>query len=718
MATFKTRIEGLTGLSIDGSSNPTQVEVSQFLTDGVNDIINRLQMINPGAAAMFATQTAVGSSGSYIDGDILGVYGNEALYSRPATEIPAIMKGLVQDSNSLNYQSAYNPVFYREGKKVTILPSGGSVIHITKPSVDHSDETILEVPEQYYHLVCMYASIQSMRNAMAGKDSSLPSYTEPGSLPVPSFSSALPVDLTVPNFPYISTSLESVTGGTSIVRTDIDANIPIYIAPALDIQPLTSINDITLPAIPTAPVVADTTISFDPNVDKPVFNKPSLVLPTFSIDSDFSLTGTAASPPSAPIAPNMTAETIEDHTIPALPAPPIYVQPKVLGVVEELMETAPPTSDAAIDLQGANDIQDMLETAWAYIADEEDPEMATSVGQYIGQVVSLYSTQMTNNMNDFNARVQEYTQEVKKVTSQAQMDRAKKDKQSDMNWQATQAQYTQDLAKHQADVALYQADINKQVQEWQMQNLTYKMAEWNSKVGHAIQEHSAETQNELNKFNEMDKLYQMKWTKAMQDATISQGNKANDLAEFDKAMNRYTQEVNTEVQRYQQDELLKKWELYKFDYQQALAEHGSRMTDAMNAFNSDNTKLTTEMTIAQGNANNIQAALMAQMQTDTELAKHNSMQQAQSDLNKFQQDLSNFQARLGKYTNDINTQQGEYSQVVAKYTQELANAMNTFNSDLQSKTKEYEWMQARSQQLEMEYNQGIGLLAQPKPQGE
>ena len=42
MATFETQIEGLTGLAIDGTSNPTQDELSQFLTDGAKEVINRL----------------------------------------------------------------------------------------------------------------------------------------------------------------------------------------------------------------------------------------------------------------------------------------------------------------------------------------------------------------------------------------------------------------------------------------------------------------------------------------------------------------------------------------------------------------------------------------------------------------------------------------------------------------------------------------------------
>ena len=35
MATFEEQVEGLTGLSIDSGSSPTQGELTQFLKDGV-----------------------------------------------------------------------------------------------------------------------------------------------------------------------------------------------------------------------------------------------------------------------------------------------------------------------------------------------------------------------------------------------------------------------------------------------------------------------------------------------------------------------------------------------------------------------------------------------------------------------------------------------------------------------------------------------------------
>ena len=42
MATFEAQVEGLTSLSIDGSSAPTQTELTQFLTDGAKEVLNAL----------------------------------------------------------------------------------------------------------------------------------------------------------------------------------------------------------------------------------------------------------------------------------------------------------------------------------------------------------------------------------------------------------------------------------------------------------------------------------------------------------------------------------------------------------------------------------------------------------------------------------------------------------------------------------------------------
>jgi hypothetical protein len=190
------------------------------------------------------------------------------------------------------------------------------------------------------------------------------------------------------------------------------------------------------------------------------------------------------------------------------------------------------------------------------------------------------------------------------------------------------------------------------------------------------------------------------------------------MAEFDKEISRYSNDINTRVQKYTQNELLKKWEVYKFDYGQELAKHGQEMQSNLNTFNAENIKLQTELQIAQANAAQVNAALTNKMSMATELEKHNALQEAQASLNKWTQDLGNYQAKLGKVTSEANIQNSEYSLKASKFQQDMADSMNTFNTTLQNKTKEYEWIHARMKQLESEYNQGIGLMAQPREKGD
>jgi hypothetical protein len=51
---FETDIEALTGLSIDGSSSPTETEITQFIRDGVIDVISKVLEFKPEEGSLFS----------------------------------------------------------------------------------------------------------------------------------------------------------------------------------------------------------------------------------------------------------------------------------------------------------------------------------------------------------------------------------------------------------------------------------------------------------------------------------------------------------------------------------------------------------------------------------------------------------------------------------------------------------------------------------------
>ena len=111
MATFEERVEGLTGLSIDGSSSPTQAELTEYLKDGVIDVTERILMLRPQDSASFtARSTTQASNGANFNGTkIVGVIreagadgdtdGSTAW--RECRRIPPQSQSRVTDSTSL-----------------------------------------------------------------------------------------------------------------------------------------------------------------------------------------------------------------------------------------------------------------------------------------------------------------------------------------------------------------------------------------------------------------------------------------------------------------------------------------------------------------------------------------------------------------------------------------------------------------------------------------
>ena len=51
--TFHLQVEALTSLAIDGSSTPTEDEVTQFLRDGVIDVTTKWLLVSPQDANLF-----------------------------------------------------------------------------------------------------------------------------------------------------------------------------------------------------------------------------------------------------------------------------------------------------------------------------------------------------------------------------------------------------------------------------------------------------------------------------------------------------------------------------------------------------------------------------------------------------------------------------------------------------------------------------------------
>ena len=213
MATFLAQIEGMTQISLGGSSNPTNSEVSNFLTDGAKDVINKLIVLRPDEAFKFAAETTVDTgSGIEVKGRILSVVRENGNTTdlRPASPMSDSLRYLATDKSSLHYRTAYNPGFYILNGKVFVVPvptdsnNSAVVSHISYPTVAHGDSAISGFPDEHEHLVILYASAISCMAAASNVHANLP--TKVTKLEAPIFGVN---DVILPSTPsYLSPALD------------------------------------------------------------------------------------------------------------------------------------------------------------------------------------------------------------------------------------------------------------------------------------------------------------------------------------------------------------------------------------------------------------------------------------------------------------------------------------------------------------------------------
>jgi len=640
-------------------------------------------------------------------------------YRNPATEIDFQLGSIALDPSSIHYQSKFNPAYFRQGRNVFIIPNGGEVLHIDLPTTAYDAEEVISVPKQFQRSIVLGAAIRAVERNMLSITEDATKHPLYGFDSIflhdtaESFVSTLPDLLAYPEFTWLDTLLLERHTGETLSRTNIDTefNKIVYTPPVLEI--------VTLPAIPTLdlgspPVAPDNTdVEIDFSQIPATYIMPSQEMETFPTITDFELdAGTTF--PTAMHAPSFTTPTAVSTTIGALPAPPVYSAPKLLGVVEQLMEDTIEASPAA-GLADAQSIGTLLGAAWEYIQAEEDPEQFGTVNQFIGTVVNLYSTAMQNSMNELQTKNGEYQQEITKVMTQAQNDQAKANKQNDLDWAKEVAQYQQELTKHQADIARFNADVQQQVQVWTLQELTYEVEKWNKQQMVNFTKFTNEMTNEMNRYNSANAAYTADFQLAVKKADLKNVDQATKYSKYDKDMALYAADVNNKIQEFQQNTIATTLELYKSDRAQALAEYSAVGGQNMNEFNQAVQRTNIEIQIAQADAGTAQTALQTIMASSTDLAKNNEAQRLQADIATFTNQLNNFSAHLSKYSAEIGTQNTELTANINKANFRMTDAMNTFNTKLQTYQLEMQYKEKILAGLRIDYAQSLGL--QPK-QGE
>ena len=185
MATFESQIEGLTGLTIEATNTvPLQDNVTQFLRDGVTEVINRIISTRPEEISKFTTTT--NSTGTVTKkGRILSVVREHDSTSilRACRVIAPELRYEATDTESFHYRSKFNPAYYELDGQIACIPAAGggnNDIIVTQVNYDtgiaygDTEDSIANFPQEYGYLVTLYAACKCLFAAMANLASELP----------------------------------------------------------------------------------------------------------------------------------------------------------------------------------------------------------------------------------------------------------------------------------------------------------------------------------------------------------------------------------------------------------------------------------------------------------------------------------------------------------------------------------------------------------------
>ncbi len=179
MATFEAQVEALTGLTIDGSSSPTQTELTQFLTDGAKEILSALPRSKQ---ELYTTSNDLDSSSSsytVLGSEVFAVTRDDGTINQPCRRVPTELQGRVRDSDDMMAASATDPVYYITNNILVVVPSptnsnNAHVQVLAYPAVAYGDSAIAKFPDEAEYLVPLYASIKSLQNKMASMSDEIP----------------------------------------------------------------------------------------------------------------------------------------------------------------------------------------------------------------------------------------------------------------------------------------------------------------------------------------------------------------------------------------------------------------------------------------------------------------------------------------------------------------------------------------------------------------
>ena len=750
MATFEAQVEALTSLSIDGSSAPTQTELTQFLTDGAKEVINVL----PENLLSLCTSEQSFTSGTpqtLNTGKILYVTRSDGSIPQPCRYIAPNLVGRSLDSGDMNAATTTDPIYYIKNNTLDVAPSSGSSVYseVQYPSVAYGDSAISAFPDEAEYLVPLYASVKSLQNVLGNKSSSsdittalTAMKTELDELQTLADSVHTEIGLAKTEAAEIATQTnESGDFETACdamatqlnkadevivqaseefdeVATQTSGSVTSAITSARNAVPsILSIDDLSvnavLPVAPSAPSFDAGAISI--SASAPAYSKTSLTLGTAPTISDLNINAVLPMAPSintisysdasggdasaSSVSPITVSSVIKANiagNAPAYTKPGHPSQVAFSSYTSGLSETDPGVLTITAVAPNVPSLSttavSFTQTAPAYTKPSVAPDFA-KVNTHLdtNEDIELASVKI----NEIQSQIQEYNANIQ--NEQAEFNKENIEYQAKLQVAIKYAEYdnqedARTLQKYQAEVGKYQSDVSKEIQEYDKKLAQYSLElntalkAWMQTEADNIQVFQLDIQNEVNEFNKENSIYQ-----------------ANIKAEIEKH-NSDLQKVLTQAQidaKDAQQEAAQTTDVDKFNKAQAqalnLANAAKQMEDLIADNNSKLSKYSSELQSYQSQVNkdvqeyqqNLDGDLRVwQAERQTDIQKYSN--DIQDELNEFNREQAVFANELQEKVQEASNQQTKDSSEYSAKLQKYSNEMQSYSAQVNKAVQEYQ----------------------------
>jgi hypothetical protein len=179
-----------------------------------------------------------------------------------------------------------------------------------------------------------------------------------------------------------------------------------------------------------------------------------------------------------------------------------------------------------------------------------------------------YGTDIQNKLNDFNVENTSFQADVQKDIQSFQADAGRR---LQLMQQSTNidvqnkakslekeiSEYGSRLQKYTGDLQQYQADVGKTVQEWSLNNLSFKLAKWQADIGENLNEYQAKVASIVQKYSaDISRMGAFTQTEANKLAAVLQKKVAEnnvELQRFGSALQDFSQRSQVYLAEYTAD---------------------------------------------------------------------------------------------------------------------------------------------------------------------